>query len=320
MPRRGLLRMAAFGAAGWLGLGGPALQQSAAQVPTPDPPAKLNPTVFQIACCTSAYSEFPLARALHGVSSAGFKFVSWGTTHREEDGQRHPYLPIDANLEQAKTLAQRCRDLGLEPVAMYGMVPLEQPDAIAQLTQRIRQAGAAGVHQLLVAAQTASGNRPLWVERLKQLGPVAKDHHVAIVLKQTLGESGSGKACAEIASEVNHPYVKVNYDAGAVRDALNIDPIPDFQMCHEMVRSICANDHRHVPKKQTCAPGLGEIDHYRLLSLVAHTGRKMPVCCENVFAPLLPKPVKAEEIDDLAGRARKFLEIVTTGLQTDYTA
>jgi hypothetical protein len=41
----------------------------------------------------------------------------------------------------------------------------------------------------------------------------------------------------------------------------------------------------------------------------------MPLCCENIFAPLLPRPDKPEQIDALARRAREFLELVTRGLQ-----
>jgi hypothetical protein len=52
-----------------------------------------------------------------------------------------------------------------------------------------------------------------------------------------------------------------------------------------------------------------------LLNLVAFTGRDMPLCCENIFAPLIPRPIDPEGIDDLARRAREFLEVVTRGLQ-----
>jgi hypothetical protein len=41
----------------------------------------------------------------------------------------------------------------------------------------------------------------------------------------------------------------------------------------------------------------------------------MPLCCENIFAPLLPSPASPEEVDVLARRAREFLEVVTRGLQ-----
>jgi hypothetical protein len=69
------------------------------------------------------------------------------------------------------------------------------------------------------------------------------------------------------------------------------------------------------PVNQDCGPGLGEIDHYRLLANVAFTGRDMPLACENISAPKL-RPTRPEEIDALARRAREFLELVTRGLQS----
>ena len=67
------------------------------------------------------------------------------------------------------------------------------------------------------------------------------------------------------------------------------------------------------PVDQDCGPGLGEIDHYRLLHNVAFTGRPMPLCCENISAPRI-RPTTPEEIDANARRAREFLEVVIRGL------
>ena len=115
---------------------------------------------------------------------------------------------------------------------------------------------------------------------------------------------------------MNDEGIKVNYDAGNVMDYLNLDPLPDIRKCADEVRSFCIKDHRNWPKDQDCGPGLGEIDHYKLLAPVAHTGRKLPLCCENIFAPAVPRPVSAEGVDDLARRAREFLEIVIAGIQS----
>jgi hypothetical protein len=123
---------------------------------------------------------------------------------------------------------------------------------------------------------------------------------------------------AEIVRDVADEGVKVNEDAGNVMDYLHLnaaDTLADMQRSAAEVRSFCIKDHRQWPRDEDCGPGLGEIDHYRLLQPVAFTGQAMPLCCENISAPLLPRPTRPEDVDALARRAREFLEIVTRGLQ-----
>lgn len=283
------------------------------QAEEPKPEAR-RPTLFQHACMTLPYSEFPLERALSGIKAAGYDYVAWGTRHREAGGEQVPVMADDAPVENARSLAKRCRDIGLEPVMMFSNIYPEHNKGLEVLTLRIKQAAAAGIAQVLTFGHTQGGNRKLWVERFKLLGPIARDHGVLIVVKQHGGSTGTGEACAEIVREVNDAGILVNYDAGNVMDYLDLDPIPDIQKCAKEIRSFCIKDHRNWPKDQDCGPGFGEIDHYRLLQPVAFTGLKMPLAYENIFAPLVPRPTKPEGIDALARRAREYLETVIAGL------
>jgi sugar phosphate isomerase/epimerase len=279
---------------------------------------KSKPTKFQIACMTLAYSRFPLERALTGLKEAGYRYVAWGTNHREPDGKQQPLMPEDAPPEKAKDLGKRCRDLGLEPLMMFSGVYPEAKNHKEVLTSRVRQAAAAGIPQVLTFGNPRGGDRKLWVEQFKQLGPVARDHGVLIVVKQHGGLTASGVLSAELIRDVADEGIKVNYDSGNVMDYLKLDApsvLADFQKCGAETRSFCIKDHRLSPKDEDCGPGFGEIDHYKLLQPVAFTGRSLPLCCENIFAPLLPRPAKPEDIDALARRAREFLEVVVQGLQ-----
>ncbi len=282
------------------------------------------PTKFQIACMTLPYSAFPLERALKGIKDAGYQYVAWGTSHKEAGADKAvPVMPPEAPPEKAKDLGKRCRDLGLEPLMMFSNIYPENPKAPEVFRSRIMQASAAGLPHVLTFGHTRdTGQRKLWVERFKVLGPVARDHNVVIVVKQHGGETGTGSACAEIVREVADENIKVNYDAGNVLDYLQgkVDPIDDFKKCAAEVRSFCIKDHRNFPrtpdKGQDCGPGFGEIDHWRLLAPVAYTGRAIPLCCENIFAPFVPRPKEPEGVDALARRAREFLEVVIQGVQS----
>jgi sugar phosphate isomerase/epimerase len=271
-------------------------------------------TRFQIACMTLPYSQFPLERALNGIRSAGYQYVAWGTTHKEK-GNDLPVLAADASPETARALGQHCRDLGLIPLMMFSGIYPEDNRAMEVFESRLKQAAAAGIPQLLTFGHTKGGNRELWIKRFKELAPMAKDRGVMIVIKQHGGETGTGAACAELVREINQDSIKVNYDAGNVMDYLNLDPLADIQRCTAEIRSFCIKDHRDHPKDEDCGPGFGEIDHYKLLDTVAFTDLTMPLCCENIFAPLLPRPKDPDEIDGLARRAREFLDLVIRGLQ-----
>jgi sugar phosphate isomerase/epimerase len=300
-----------------LGASGLALTASRAfaQAPAPAKPAG-EPTKFQIACMTLPYSQHPLERALSGLKSAGYQFVAWGTTHKADPAAAKgtPVMPADAPPAKAKELGQKCRDLGLAPLMMFSGIYPEAANGLEVLTHRLKQAEAAGIPHVLTFGHTEGPNRKIWVERFKQLGPIARDLGVLLVVKQH-GETG--ELTGEIVREVNDPGIRVNYDAGNVMDYTKgqVNPLDDIKICAELVHSFCIKDHRMFPVNQDCGPGFGEIDHYRLLHHVAFTGRAMPLCCENISAPKF-RPTKAEEIDALARRAREFLEMVIHALHT----
>ncbi len=273
------------------------------------------PTKFQLACMTLVYSSFTLERALEGIAKSGFEYVAWGTRHRDTSGQTVPLLDLDAVPVKARELGARCRDVGLVPVMMFSGHRPEADDAVSAHTTRIKQAAAAGIPQILTMGHTEGGRYEYWIKNLKELGPIARDHGVTIVVKQHGGETATGEVTVKIIRDVGDEGVKVNYDAGNVLDYINVDPIKDIQTCLGEIRSFCIKDHRNYPKDQDCGPGFGEIDHYRLLEPVAHMGINMPLAFENIWAPLVPRPSEADGIDALARRAREYVKTVIQGLQ-----
>ena len=283
---------------------------AASQIKTPDL------TKFQIGCMTLPYSAFPLKRALSGIAAAGYQFVGLGTTHHEAEGDRVPAIAPDAPAANAKELARRCRDLGLEPVMMFAGIYVEAPDSIKVHTRRIEQAAGGGIRYIITFGKISAGAYEIWIRNLKELGPIARGAGVTIVIKQHGGNTGTGQACAKILSEVADEGVKLCYDAGNVLDYEKLDPIPDIQTCWRDIRAFAIKDHRITPKNQDCGPGFGEIDHYKLLAPVLRTGLTMPLVCENISAPLVPRPVAPEGVDSLARRAREYMEVVIRGLQT----
>lgn len=277
------------------------------------------PTKFIHACMTLPYAQFPLVRALSGIKAAGYDHVAWGIQHLGSDGQSRELMPVDASPDQAGELGRLCRDFGLEPVKMFARVRPYDPNAIEGLTHRIRQAGKAGIAQVMTYGHPPGQDPTPWVKNLKQLGPIAADHNVLLVVKQHGGAiAGSGEALAKILRAVDHPNVQMSYDAGNIAWYLNIDPVKDIATCADLVRGFCVKDHRHWPIKTTPGPGHGEIDHYRLFAPVAFTGLTMILAYERIEPSILrPRPPQSDPavIDGWARSSREFIQNVITGLQ-----
>src|SRR5215831_8250761 len=146
------------------GIAGLALAGAGAPAADKDKPAeKGKPTKFQIACMTLPYARFPLERALSGIRDAGYRHVAWGTNHLDGEGKRVAVLAGDAAPDKARELGKKCRDLGLEPVLMFG----PGPEDVEVLKRRVLQASAAGVAQVLTMGTTKGNDRKTWVKNLK---------------------------------------------------------------------------------------------------------------------------------------------------------
>jgi sugar phosphate isomerase/epimerase len=180
--------------------------------------------------------------------------------------------------------------------------------------RRIEQAAAAGIPFLLTFGRTEPGQYENVIRNLKRMAPRAQAAGVTVVIKQHGGNSGTGQACLRILKETGEPGIRICYDAGNVLDYENQDPIADVRTCWQEIRAFAIKDHRNWPKDEDCRPGFGEIDHYRLLQPVVRTGLTIPLACENIFEPLLPRPDAAEGVDALARRAREYVDAVVRGL------
>lgn len=279
-----------------------------------------SPTRFQLACMTLPYSPFPMERALTGIKSAGFRYVAWGVNHRESDGKMRPAMAVDAPPAEARALAARCRNMGLEPVMMFSTVNFEEAGAADAYRKRIDQAQAAGIGNIIVFGKPAGGGYRDVIQNLQKAAAHAKGSNVKLVVKQHGGNTATGVDISRILADVADPAVWMCYDAGNVLDYENNDPIPDIRACWKDVRAFAIKDHRNFPVDQDCGPGFGEIDHYKLLYPVMRTGLTMPLAFENIFEPLVPRPGSPEGTDRLARRSREYVESVLAGLEQHFAS
>jgi sugar phosphate isomerase/epimerase len=138
---------------------------------------------------------------------------------------------------------------------------------------------------------------------------------VTVAVKQHGGVTATGELTASVVREVNHPSVVVWYDAGNVWGYMNVDANLDFEKCASMTRGFAIKDIRSWGgKRSACGPGFGQTDHYKMLGAVAGNGGPIPLCCETIGEPLVPRPDTPEAVEALARRAREFLDTVVRGI------
>jgi sugar phosphate isomerase/epimerase len=194
---------------------------------------------------------------------------------------------------------------------------VEHPDAVEIHKRRIEQAAAAQIPFILTfgSPRGQPAEYPTWVRHLKEIGPAARAAGVTVAIKQHGGVTSTGQNCARIVSEVADEGVKMFYDAGNTHGYADTEAVADIQTCWQHVRGFAIKDFRGSPQRLVCGPGLGEVDHYKLLLPVARTGLKMPLACETIAEPFVARATLPEQVDAQARRAREYLEIVTQGLR-----
>ena len=262
---------------------------------------------------TLAYSRYPVERALSGIAKAGYRYVTFAPRHLDKDT-----IAENAPATAARDLAQRARDLGVEPVMMFGVHYIEQPDAVEVYKRRIEQAAAAKIPYVLAfgSPSDAPDHYSIWVKHLQQIGPLARAAGLTVAIKQHGGNTDTGPAMRAHrfrSGGRGHPHVLRRRQYLVVCECGSDS---GFGSCAQYIHGFAIKDFRAFPQRAICAPGLGTIDHYQLLAPVARTSRKIVLACETIFEPYVARQeMPPEKIDDLARRAREFLESVTEGLR-----
>ena len=272
---------------------------------------------FQIACMTIPFQSFSFERGVKGIAAAGFRFLAWGPNQTDASGRRIDTIGLDAGSARARELLGISRDAGLETILMFATAYPEDPGAVIAYKKRIDQAQAAGIPNLLAfgSPKSTMEHRAEFVRTLQNVADYAQQAKVVIAVKQHGGVTATGELTASVVREVNHPNVVLFYDAGNTWGYTNVDANIDFPKCASITRGFAIKDFRlYAGQRMACGPGFGQTDHYAMLGLVANNGGKIPLACETVSEPLVPRPETAEAVEELAKRARLFLESVVRGV------
>lgn len=279
---------------------------------------------FDLGAFTLPYRAEPVERAFQGISAAGFKVV--GLAQQAAGGPLLPEKPAAADLSELKAKAESfdltvtmlfarpgafrsveavvadldlCVGLGAGYLLSTGV----SPDMRGYGPDR---RGARGVMEFY-------GEAERYLNVLKAAGPEAESRGVTIVVKPHSGITSTGADLKDVLERANSPAVRGCWDSGNIHYYEGLNPEDDLEQSGvaPLISSVCIKDHAGPPFTNNFPlPGEGEVDHVRLLRILAGVGFQGPLIFE---LPVFYREAgySANEATDAAmARTHDFLESV----------
>jgi len=268
---------------------------------------------LELGAQTLPYRAYPFDRALDGIARAGFRYVGIWNDHA--DG---PVAPETATAGDLETVRLQIERHGLTPRMAFRFRGAGD-DPESQLRRTIEVASALGIAFVISAGPSPYAGRTFgehkrdmlfhreaeaYFATLRRLAPVAEQAAVTIVCKPHMGVTGTGQDLADLVELIDHPNVKVCYDAGNIAFYEGLKPEEDVQACARHVRAVCIKDHRG-PRASVDfpVPGTGDVDHAAVFRTLLDAGFSGPCLVERIDGL-----TSAEEVDAALERARIYLE------------
>jgi sugar phosphate isomerase/epimerase len=229
---------------------------------------------LELGAYTQLYRAYPFEFALERLARAGFRAIGVSTRHAGVS-----IITPDTTAHELDSLRRRIEAFGLHP-RLIGGIAAQADDPRRALQRSVQVATALGCpfvtsrgpspytdhsfgrrKRAMLQYQEAAA----YIAALRAVAPVAEQAGVTIVLKPHSGITGTGEDLADIVSLLDHPAVRICYDAGNIAFFEGLDPVEDVTTCAADVRVVAIKDHRGPPGNEDVPiPGEGIVDHERL--------------------------------------------------------
>lgn len=266
---------------------------------------------FSLGAMTLPYRNEPLERALEGIAAAGYSHVGLVPKHADQ-----MLLPQNPSKEQIAGLRHTISKSGLIPWVKFGSPGVSRDRDL--LNTDLEVCAEVGIAALLVVGpwQYEEGQRPKPVmswygeveEFLRHLAAgakVAERLGVTIVLKPHTGVSARGSDIVDVVGRIGSPAVRGCWDAGNIRFYEGLDSEDDLEQSGvaSLLHTVCIKDHNGPAwEPDFPVPGEGDVDHLRMLRILAAAGYSGPLLVERVDQPT------TQDNDAALARVHTFLQ------------
>jgi sugar phosphate isomerase/epimerase len=279
---------------------------------------------FDLGAFTLPYRAEPVDRAFQGISAAGFKVVGLGP--QAAGGPLLPEKPAPADLSELKRKAESfhltlitvfarpgafesvgalvadldlCAELGAKYLLSTGV----SPDMRGYGPDR---RGAKGVMEFYGAAER-------YLNVIKAAGPEAESRGVTIVIKPHSGITSTGADLKDVLERADSPAVRGCWDAGNIHyyEGLNSEDDLEQSGVAPLISNVCIKDHAGPPfTNHFPLPGAGEVEHLRMLKILAGVGFQGPLIFELPVFYQAADYSATEATDAAMAKTHDFLESV----------
>lgn len=272
----------------------------------------------KLACMTLPYAAHSFERALEGIATAGYKYVSFGLWHLGAD------VPDESDDNAATQLKALFNRYGLTPVQLIANKQFAPGQPLERAVQRIQLAQELGVREIITVGAGGYKKFPdemmspaefapihqAFVEQYQRIAKAAADYDVTITIKPHTGNTATAKEVMETLKDIGAPNVLGSYDPGNVQFYEGVDAAQDFPQMAAKTLSIIAKDHRGARAEADFpVPGTGDVDFLQIFTDWRSAGGDL-VVDGNIVIERVDGPT--EDADVIDERLRQARESIST--------
>jgi len=234
---------------------------------------------WPIGCFNRVWTKWTYDEALDGMVEAGFPLTGLLSQHKEE-----PFTMPHATNGYLDTLKKRISDRGLSVVVTRLKVQhdLSLDKSIDYSRKQIDHAKRLDLHFLLVVGAEKQEQYSHYCKVMSDAAEYAQQLGMQVVLKPHGGFSETAAGILDFITTVDHPNLRVWYDAGNIIHYTGNDPLSEMRKVAHLLTGFCAKDCAKKDGDVMLQFGQGQVDFNRIFGELKKADFQGPVfveCC-----------------------------------------
>jgi len=209
------------------------------------------------------------------------KFQDAAWTHLPSIGIKHVLMNVPPP-DQVETVKKRLADRGLSVAVLHGSTDLSVPSSVDELAVQLETCEKMGVKYMFLSPKHPGVSKEVACRRLRRAGEIAKKHGVTIALETHPDLGTNGDVHLETMKQINHPNIRVNFDAGNITYYnKNVNAPAELEKIIAYVATVELKDHNGQYQAWSFpALGKGVVDIPGVLRILKKHGYTGPLVME----------------------------------------